>query len=173
VIEATELLRRSGARATAVRVRVLEILLRAGCPVSQPDLTRSAELAGCDRVTLYRTLKLLREAGLAHAVQGVDGSWRFCAQVPGAQGCPGNHPHFLCLSCGRMVCLAEQKLPHVEVPPGVEVQGKQLVVYGRCRPCAEGRGAGSRAAESAAPARLRGLRAPRATRTARSGEGPT
>lgn len=168
VNDAGQLLREAGVRATAVRARVLTALLRAGCPVSQPELACLAELADCDRVTLYRTLKRLREAGLTHAVQGVDGSWRFCAHPPGAhrpgaQDCPGNHPHFLCVSCGAMICLTVQKLPRVDVPRGVRVQGKQLVVYGRCRACARRESAATREM-GAGPAAVRALRGRRRTR---------
>ncbi|MBN1836854.1 MAG: hypothetical protein JW820_13445 [Spirochaetales bacterium] len=130
---------------TTVRVQVLDALIRTGHPISQSQLAAIPELAGCDRVTLYRTLNRLRVAGLAHAVEGIDGAWRYCAHRPDTRGCPGDHPHFLCLTCGHMSCLIGQRLPHVEVPPGVRVEGKQLVVYGRCAECAQaerGRDAG-------------------------------
>jgi len=130
------LLRESGVRATRVRLQVLEALIRTGYPVSQPDLARLPKLRACDRVTLYRTLNLLRDSGLVHAIQGIDGTWRFCAQEPGAAGCPGDHPHFLCRHCGRMICLTGQRLSHVDVPPDVQVRGKQLVAYGLCGACA-------------------------------------
>lgn len=138
-MDSMQLLKEAGVRATQVRLRVLEALLRAGCPVSHPDLARLPELEGCDRVTLYRTLNRLRDAGLVHTVQGIDGTWRYCAYSPAGGGCPGDHPHFLCRQCGRMICLTGQKLPHVEVPAGLRVQGKQLVVYGLCGTCGRGR----------------------------------
>ncbi|MBN1837138.1 MAG: transcriptional repressor [Spirochaetales bacterium] len=135
-MDATELLRQHGQRVTPVRVQVLEALFRMGRPVSPAQLAEIPQLRGCDRVTLYRTLNRLRVARLVHAVEGIDGAWRYCAHPPDTRGCPGDHPHFLCLSCGRMTCLIGQRLPHVEVPPGVQVEGKQLVVYGRCAECA-------------------------------------
>jgi Fur family ferric uptake transcriptional regulator len=135
-MQAELLLRQAGVRATRVRLQVLDVLIRFGHPISQPDLTGLPQLKGCDRVTLYRTLNRLRDSGLVHTVQGIDGTWRFCAQEPGAAGCPGDHPHFLCCHCGRMFCLTGQRLPHVEVPPDVQVQGKQLVAYGLCGACA-------------------------------------
>jgi len=136
-MQAVQLLRSAGVRATRTRLQVLEVLIRIGYPLSQPDLARVPELEGSDRVTLYRTLNLLREAGLVHSVQGIDGTWRFCARLPAGTGCPGDHPHFLCLRCGRMICLTGQRLPHVEVPADVQVHGKQLVVYGLCSACAD------------------------------------
>lgn len=88
-----------------------------------------------DKVTLYRTLQALKNTAIVHQVQGLDGAWRFCAHDITAAGCPGNHPHFLCIYCGRMTCLPGQSLQRVEVPDGIEVEGKQLVVYGRCTGC--------------------------------------
>jgi Fur family ferric uptake transcriptional regulator/Fur family zinc uptake transcriptional regulator len=88
-----------------------------------------------DRVTLYRVLEALRGAGIVHQVQGLDGVWRFCAHDPDRPGCPGDHPHFLCLACGRMICLVGQSLQRVDVPGGCSVEGKQCVVYGRCADC--------------------------------------
>jgi Fur family ferric uptake transcriptional regulator len=132
-------LTRVGLRVTPVRKRVLAALIRAGYPLSQQELAAMKGLHDYDRVTLYRTLNRLKEAGVVHAVQGMDGAWRFCAHSPHTSGCPGNHPHFLCLGCGRMRCLTGQKMPHVEVPPDVQVQGKQLVVYGLCSKCAAAR----------------------------------
>jgi Fur family ferric uptake transcriptional regulator/Fur family zinc uptake transcriptional regulator len=88
-----------------------------------------------DKVTLYRTLQTLKTYGIVHQVQGLDGVWRFCAHDPESKGCPGDHPHFLCLHCGKMICLTGQRLPRVEVPEGMTVEGKQFVVYGCCSEC--------------------------------------
>jgi Fur family ferric uptake transcriptional regulator/Fur family zinc uptake transcriptional regulator len=118
---------------TAVRLDVYTYLLHERRPLSHQEV--ATRLEHHDRVTLYRTLNRLAAAGLVHAVLGLEGVWRFCAHPPLHDGCPGNHPHFLCLSCGRMTCLTDQKLPHIEVPSDVEVRGKQLLVYGRCARC--------------------------------------
>jgi Fur family ferric uptake transcriptional regulator len=126
-------LKRVGVRVTAARLDVYTHLLRERRPLSHQEIAIRHEHH--DRVTLYRTLNRLAAAGLVHAVLGLEGVWRFCAHPPLQDGCPGNHPHFLCLSCGRMACLTDQKLPHVEVPSEVAVEGKQLLVYGRCVRC--------------------------------------
>lgn len=124
----------AGLRPTAAREAILEALYRIGRPASHGEVAKALE-GQLDRVTIYRNLYLLEEAGLAHRVQGVDGKWRFCAHDPNIAGCPGNHPHFLCLRCGKMICLLGQTIPYVEVPEGVKVEGKQLVVYGLCPDC--------------------------------------
>lgn len=134
-MQSGELLRRAGLRVTRQRLVVLGLLMEKDSPMSHAEIT--AALADpLDKVTLYRTLQTLGEADIVHQVQGPDGVWRFCAHSPDAEGCGGGHAHFLCLSCGKMSCLVDQRLPRVEVPEGIEVEGKQLVVYGRCPECA-------------------------------------
>jgi Fur family ferric uptake transcriptional regulator len=145
------LLEAAGVRPTAVRQAVLQRLLRSRRPLSQAELMEAlrAGRRRFDRVTIYRTLATLKRVGLLHSVQGTDGIWRYATPAPTAPGCPGNHPHFLCLSCGRMLCLPGQSLPRVEVPEGAAVRGKQLVIYGYCPRCSGARrGTGSRPASS-------------------------
>ena len=126
-------------RPTEARLSVLRTLFGAGRPMTHGEVQERLDEA-TDRVTLYRTLATLERAGLVHRVQGTDGAWRFCAHRPDVEGCPGDHPHFLCLDCGLMICLTGQSLPHVDVPQGCSVAGKQLVVYGLCPTCrAEGK----------------------------------
>jgi Fur family ferric uptake transcriptional regulator/Fur family zinc uptake transcriptional regulator len=134
-VPAEELLHAAGVRVTSIRCTVLECLLRVRSPLTHGELSGLDELGSLDRVSLYRTLHLLRRTRLVHAVQGVDGTWRYCAQAPRSGSCPGDHPHFLCEACGRMWCLSSQRLPQVEVPPELAVRGKQLVVYGLCGEC--------------------------------------
>ncbi len=125
----------AGLRTTPVREAVLRILGKAGRPLSHQEIARRPGLAGVDRVTLYRTLATLQKNGLLHSVRGLDGAWRFADPPALAERCAGNHVHFLCLACNQMTCLPEQPLPWVEEPAGAEVEGKQLIVYGRCARC--------------------------------------
>ena len=121
-------------KVTHLRLAVLDYLIATGVPVSHADI--QAYMPDIDRVTLYRTLASFVEANIVHQVQGLDGAWRFCAHDMENEGCPGGHPHFLCLQCGKMFCLSDQKIPRVEVPEGMTVEGKQLVIYGSCSECA-------------------------------------
>jgi Fur family ferric uptake transcriptional regulator/Fur family zinc uptake transcriptional regulator len=138
---ASPLLISAGLRPTEVRTRVLSTILSSGRSLSHRELV--ALLVGLDRVTVYRTLKTLRQSGLVHGVQGTDGILRYFVNPRRGEGCPGNHPHFLCLECGKMSCLADQTMPYIEVPRGTEVCGKQLVIYGLCPSCAGAKAKGS------------------------------
>ena len=134
-----ELLRASGLRCTPARDAVLAYLSRLGRPLAHSEIAKARGLAVLDRVTLYRTLTALQDAGLVHRVQDQEGAWRFCAHVRHGRRCPANHPHFQCTGCGRMRCLTGQELPWIELRGRERITGKQLVVYGLCASCA-GRG---------------------------------
>ncbi len=131
------LLQASGLRCTPARDAVLAYLSRQGRPLAHSEIARARGLAALDRVTLYRTLTALQDAGLVHRVQDQEGAWRFCAHVRRGRRCPANHPHFQCTRCGRMRCLTAQTLPWISVRDGERITGKQLVVYGLCAACAE------------------------------------
>ena len=128
-------LRDAGLRRTQARQVVLDLLAKVPRPLSHQEIARRKAVRELDRVTLYRTLTTLQEAGLIHRIQGVDGVWRFGAHRAEAGRCGGDHIHFLCLDCNRMTCLPEQPLPWVQAPDGAEIAGKQLLVYGRCAAC--------------------------------------
>jgi Fur family ferric uptake transcriptional regulator len=131
-----ELLRGSGLRCTPARDAVLRFLSQKGRPLAHSEIAKARGLATLDRVTLYRTLTALQDAGLVHRVQDQDGAWRFCAHARQGKGCPGGHAHFHCTQCGQMRCLTDQALPWISVSDGAQVTGKQLVVYGLCPACA-------------------------------------
>ena len=136
-METEQMLHSVGLRSTRARQEVLKFMLTNGQPLSHQELEKQQALGHMDRVTLYRTLESLHKAGLVRRIRGVDGVWRFCAVPQDSSGCPGNHPHFLCISCGRMTCLKDQVMPWVSVPDGARVLGKQLLVYGLCPECAK------------------------------------
>jgi Fur family ferric uptake transcriptional regulator/Fur family zinc uptake transcriptional regulator len=113
------------------------LLTNAGRPLSHRDILKQGKGTGSpDRVTVYRTLEALQEAGLLHRIQGADGTWRFCRHKYESPGkCAGNHIHFLCSKCDQMSCLPEQPLPWVLAPVGATIHSKQLVVHGQCAAC--------------------------------------
>ncbi|MBZ5500525.1 MAG: transcriptional repressor [Acidobacteriia bacterium] len=133
----TQLLKTTGLRRTTAREAILQMLASAGRPLSHQDiLKRRKGTVSLDRVTVYRTLETLQEAGLLHRIQGMDGSWRFCRhKSESPDKCAGNHIHFLCSRCDQMSCLPEQPLPWVAAPVGATIHSKQLVVYGHCAAC--------------------------------------
>jgi Fur family ferric uptake transcriptional regulator len=130
-----QILKKHGLRRTIAREAILQLLTRARRPLSHQDILKHRKMLGSlDRVTVYRTLETLLEAGLLHRIQGTDGVWRFCRHES-AEKCGGNHIHFLCSACNQMSCLPEQPLPWISAPEGATIHSKQLVVYGYCAAC--------------------------------------
>ena len=161
-MDPSALLKLNGVRPTPLRKETLSLLLEAAEPLALKDLSEHFTGKRPDRVSLYRTLSLLEQKGIVHKVMGADGAWRYCAHSPEDEGCPGNHAHFLCLACGRMICLPEQHIPLIDLPGGYVVEGKQLMAYGRCCECAKDKDriqlVNEAGAISASPPRRTGLR---------------
>lgn len=138
--QARHLVRGRHARVTAPRVRVLAELLAAGRPLTHHDVQRRVgggeRVDPVDRVTVYRVLDWLVEAGLAHRVAGPDRVFRFAAQDLSH----GAHGHFRCTHCGRMFCIAEAagagRLLRSILPAGFTGETIELTVSGRCAHCA-------------------------------------
>jgi Fur family ferric uptake transcriptional regulator len=95
-------LRAASVRVTAARVKVLAALLGAPRAYSHQDV--QDVFADMDRVTLYRALDCLTDAGLAHKIPGEDRVFRYSAGAdhPTAEH---QHGHFKCTRCARVFCL--------------------------------------------------------------------
>lgn len=106
-------LRGAAVRVTKVRVKVLGALLGANRAFSHQDMHDS--FAELDRVTLYRALDCLIDAGLAHKIAGDDRIFRYSAGTDLADrqtASPAEfrrgqhqHGHFKCTRCARIFCL--------------------------------------------------------------------
>ena len=132
-------LRDKGMKVTALRRQVLELFFDHQEPMSHSDIFKRLTASGLtpDRVSLYRVLSAFSDAQIVHEIRGTDGIAHFCLHKPSLDKCPGNHPHFLCRECGRMICLHEQRLPRVDIPEGTIIEGKQFLIFGLCPQCAQ------------------------------------
>jgi len=102
------LVRGAGLRCTAARLAVLEHLLAATGPQTHAEVSTTLDHRGFDRATIYRNLTELTEAKLVTRVDLGDHVWRFEAKRHGGgdgHGHGGDHPHFVCTSCGEVSCL--------------------------------------------------------------------
>jgi Fur family transcriptional regulator, ferric uptake regulator len=135
--QARALVRGSGARSTAGRVRVLAELLDAGEALTHIEVRRRIEAVGddLDRVTLYRVLEWLVEVGLAHRVAGADRVYRFSVRPEH----DGAHGHFRCTRCERMFCMRQRssigRWVRAALPAGFSGENFELMVSGRCAEC--------------------------------------
>lgn len=104
--EAREVLRSASLRATACRLAVLQHLSQSEMPISHAEVADELVPAGYDKSTIYRSLVEFAEAGLAVRLDLGDHVWRFELQSESGPQHAG-HPHFMCLDCGGVECLAD------------------------------------------------------------------
>jgi len=145
-------LRDAAVRVTAARIKVLAALLGAERAFSHQDVQDT--LSDMDRVTLYRALDCLTDAGLAHKIAGDDRVFRYSAgaertELPatskrGAQT-PQHHQHghFKCTRCARVFCLdsiGEAKALHgilqQTLGKGFQSHDIEFTIKGWCADCA-------------------------------------
>jgi len=92
---------------TNQRALILDEFVRAGTHLSAEELyliVRQKEPA-IGQVTVFRTLKLLEEAGIANPVNFGDKTVRY---EPGYK--TGHHDHLVCTRCGRVIEVLDSKL---------------------------------------------------------------
>jgi len=135
VDESREMLRTAGLRCTASRVAVLQHLSTADVPLSHADVSAVLVPQGYDKSTLYRCLVEMADAGLLSRLDLGDHAWRFELRES-QQEDNSDHPHFMCVDCGKVSCLSEVS---IQLPKGQEtkIPGKvtEILLKGYCVEC--------------------------------------
>lgn len=131
----TEYQRVHALKTTSQRELIVDVFLRGTAHVSIEELLnevrrRSAKVG---YATVYRTLKLLEEAGLAAARHFGDGQTRY--EVAGLEA--GHHDHLICVRCGLILefenCQIEKLQDSVaERLGGFKVVNHKLELYVLC-----------------------------------------
>jgi Fur family ferric uptake transcriptional regulator len=121
----------AGHRLTGPRREVLEAIRRLPAPFTVEELAAETPTAG--RATVFRTVKLLQEAGLVCRLVLEDGGVRYEL----SRG--GHHHHLICRSCGSVAefsdpgldALIEQNADAAAFALGAH----SLELYGLCAKC--------------------------------------
>ena len=90
-----------------------------------------------DRVTIYRVLDWLADAGLANKAADGLGVFRFSATDP--DGKHAQHTHLRCTGCGGLFCLDTPPPPLPVLPRGFRFGGMELDIRGECPRCVHSR----------------------------------
>ena len=87
-----------------------------------------------NKTTIYRVLDKLEEDGVLHSFLGKEGlKWYAKCNDCKVNKHSDNHPHFQCLSCGKMDCLTVNvTLPII---PNRKIEVSQLLIQGKCEEC--------------------------------------
>ncbi|RZL09979.1 MAG: transcriptional repressor [Rubrivivax sp.] len=121
-------------RVTDARRTALGLLMQAQRALSHADIESMLD-EPMDRVTLYRTLDRLAEAGLLHKTVGDDRITRFAplGDAPDHH----EHAHFHCDDCGRVFCLPQKVPRKPALPEGFAIESTELSWHGHCAQCTQ------------------------------------
>ncbi len=124
-------LKEAGLKVTEPRVAVLRALSKEGTPVSHAELATKLSAERLDKVTVWRVLVALTEAGVVDRNDVGDRTWRFELRKDGALG-HDPHPHFMCVSCKTVKCLPADA---VKIAPRIGREVIEVQIKGRCEDC--------------------------------------
>ena len=134
-IEAKELLRGAGKRVTPQRVLILEAMREAGGHLDADEIYRlvRAKMPRLSLSTVYRTLTMLKEAGLIEELHLGEEHHHY--ELKGERG----HHHLICRGCGKVIefeCpFSEELIRSLGEEHDFEVTGIHLDVIGYCAEC--------------------------------------
>ena len=129
----------AGLRSTRQRDIILDIFLSTHQHLSVEELYLKVKASnpGIGHATVYRTLKLFTEAGLAREILLHDGQTRYEHLMAGE-----HHDHLVCTSCNAIVEFEnesiEQLQDEVARRHGFLIQNHKLEIYGLCANCRQG-----------------------------------
>lgn len=120
-----------GYRSTAQRRDVLAVISQQRLPFSPEEIATQLPLVG--RATVYRTIRLLLDAGLISRVPLENRGVRYLLSVP------GHYQQLICVSCGEMRdlgdCAVTEWVENIARRARYQLQGHVLEIYGRCERC--------------------------------------
>jgi Fur family ferric uptake transcriptional regulator len=112
--------------------------MQTGSPLSHSEVFERIGDQGIDRVTVYRNLTDLAEAGLLRRTDLGDRVWRFEWQSAAGDDTHAVHPHFLCSDCGAIACLPLSSVALRAVrgtPRSLRQRDVEIHVRGLCDAC--------------------------------------
>jgi len=131
-----EYLAGQGLKSTQQRDEILKVFVGAGRHLSAEELYALVKKSypGIGYATVYRTLKLLAEAGLAEERRFEDGFTRYEYRATN-----GHHDHLICTKCGSIIEFENARIEELQQDVARKnkflVQNHKLELYGLCAVC--------------------------------------
>ncbi|MEL7638962.1 MAG: Fur family transcriptional regulator [Solidesulfovibrio sp.] len=132
----TDFVARKKLKMTPQRRRILEVFLAEQGHVTSEELYQKVkrEYDSIGQATVYRTLKLLADSGLAKAVEFGDGAMRY--EILYGQS---HHDHLICEVCGVNVEVVDPSIERLQEDVarrhGFRLTAHKLYLYGICPDC--------------------------------------
>jgi len=123
-------------RKTVAKTTILALLQNSEKALSHSDIQDEVGDL-CNRVTIYRVLDRLVEAGEAHKIVNIDGVIQYaaCHSCEEEAHHTHRHIHFSCTVCNEVTCL-EGIEPAFKMPPNYQVKDVHFTLSGICPNCA-------------------------------------
>ena len=131
-----EFINAKGLRSTRQRDIILDAFLSADRHISIEELYRKlrARNPGIGYATVYRTLKLFAESGIARETHFGDGQTRYEHVTAGE-----HHDHLVCTRCGTIVEFENETIEKLQdeiaAGYGFLIKTHKLELYGLCAKC--------------------------------------
>jgi Fur family transcriptional regulator, ferric uptake regulator len=152
-------IQKKGLKRTSQRDLILDVFLRTEAHLSNEDLYRlvQEEDPSVGQTTVYRTLKLLTEAGLAREVRFGDGRTHYEHNYKHQ-----HHDHMICSECGKIIEFYSAELEALQDAMAAkhrfEVTQHLLRIIGICAECRRSMRQGSNSETIVPPAARRASR---------------
>jgi len=138
-----EHLRRQRLKSTAQRDDIARVFFASNRHSSVEEIYNAVKQVnpGIGYATVYRTMKLLTECGLAVERHFRDGEARYESGVNRE-----HHDHLICEGCGKIIEFEEDRIEALQEEVarrlGFRLSGHKMELYGRCRDCHKAQAAG-------------------------------
>ncbi|GFE60384.1 Fur family transcriptional regulator [Geobacter sp. AOG2] len=125
-----------GLRSTRQRDIILDFFLSTHQHVSVEELYLKIKAShpGIGHATVYRTLKLFTEAGLAREILLHDGQTRYEHALAGE-----HHDHLVCTGCNAIIEFEDETIEKLQMEiatrHGFTIRSHKLEIYGLCAAC--------------------------------------
>jgi Fur family ferric uptake transcriptional regulator len=126
-----------GLKASRQREVIAEVFFAAGGHLRVDELLERVRNIDprISQATVYRTMKLLTECGLAAARNFLDGQTRYEKSDESGE----HHDHLICLRCDTIVEFVDERIEqlqdHVAKTHGFVVSDHKMELYGLCAAC--------------------------------------
>jgi Fur family transcriptional regulator, ferric uptake regulator len=131
-----EYIKKNGLKDTPQREEILNYLLRAEKHLTPEEIFQSLRQMDpkLGRATVFRTLKLLEDSGLASRVTFADGRQKY----ESIHDRP-HHDHMICVQCGEALEFSSPAVERIQdqiaKKNGFKILWHRHEVFGRCRRC--------------------------------------
>lgn len=132
-----EYLLRHGLKASRQREIIADVFFRAGGHLRVDELLQEVRKIDprVSQATVYRTMKLLTDCGLAAPRNFLDGQTRYERSDAGGE----HHDHLICTDCGEIVEFVDERIEELQErvakTHGFVVTHHKMELYGLCEEC--------------------------------------